>query len=475
MNKKYNNIDDLFRDKFEDFEVDPPEYIWDNVRSRVGKTNGHGRKPGIPGSGISGIILLTIAIGIASFFFFSNFNGISEETPLGEQNADRSQSPVLIADNSPEPAISTLKKNSPAVSNEIPAPDKSKKDDRKERKAEKKSKIRGSNAKRNSSVIISPEFTADIQPSREAKKPLTVNAREAGLLAVTSPQQPLPVMSKPSSVLPEHGITPVEITLADQAETGPDMIRGQEAPATEEPGMKGIRSDYGADGRWVFGLYFTPEMIIYPSDDQLKNYSYSLDVNASYKFGNYFMQSGLGLARNHEQGNSFIDYNKYLGSYEDVYDVTFDSTANGIVPVYHTETVFVYDSISHVVITPSKRYFTYLQVPLFIGYGETSKRFGWFVKGGPSLSFLVHEDIPSSQLADSKARIINVENELPGRISTHWQFIVSTGVTYKLGSRLSLSMEPMFRYYINSVYEQDKLNTKHPFSVGLRTGFLLNL
>ena len=99
---------------------------------------------------------------------------------------------------------------------------------------------------------------------------------------------------------------------------------------------------------------------------------------------------------------------------------------------------------------------------------------GWFVKGGPSVSFLVHEDLGDSDLSDMEVRILNVENELPGRISTNWQFILTAGATYKLGNRVSISLEPMFRYYIKSVYEQDKLNTKHPYSIGLRTGFLIN-
>jgi hypothetical protein len=252
------------------------------------------------------------------------------------------------------------------------------------------------------------------------------------------------------------------------------MLRGESSSNEHHDGSPLSKHTGQQGGLWELGLYFSPELISYPSDDQLKNYSYSIDLLATRKMGDYFLQSGLGVSQNHDQGNSLIDYNKYLGSYEDVYNVTFDTTENGVVPVYHTETVNVYDSVSHVVISPTKRTFTYLQVPLLIGYGEQSRRLGWFVKGGPSLSFLIHEKIPTSGITESQARILNVENELPGRISTNWQFIVSAGITYKLGTRMSLSMEPMFRYYINSAYEQEKLNTRHPFSFGLRTGLLLS-
>ena len=77
-------------------------------------------------------------------------------------------------------------------------------------------------------------------------------------------------------------------------------------------------------------------------------------------------------------------------------------------------------------------------------------------------------------MANSSDMIVNAENSLPGRVRTHWQFIMSAGATYKLGHRISLSIEPTFRYHINSAYENSKLYTKHPYSIGLRTGLLLN-
>jgi hypothetical protein len=383
--------------------------------------------------------------------------------------------PVLLADNSVDPsAADPGSMQSQQNTMAVPASKMIKEKERDTGKSDRKSKIRGANPKKNGAVMINPVFKPEVPAARQAVMPITVNALHASPLPA-GPQEELAVIA----TVPASGIvSPAthEQATADQdtPASGPDMLRGQEKPRAEEPGLSGIKSDYGANGDWMFGLYFTPEMIAYPSDDRLTNYSYSLDLNASYKFGRYFLQSGLGLSRNHDQGNSMIDYNKYLGSYEDVYNITFDSTENGIVPIYHTETVHVYDSTSHVIISPTKRYFTYLQVPLFLGFGEEAKRFGWFVKGGPSLSFLVHEKIPSSEMENSKDKVANIENELPGRISTNWQFIVSAGATYKLGSRMSISMEPMFRYYIKSVYEQDKLNTKHPFSVGLRTGLLVS-
>lgn len=482
MSKEYKNIDDLFRDKFEDYEVDPPEHIWVNVKAGISGNAGKGSGLNLKNGGIAGITLLLISLGIIGFYLINNSFVFPENTQGAGMTTNEALDQGLFAANRAEESTANENNDfqdhlamqpSSAAPVSSPGPVAGTPATSEKEKKDKKAKVRATNPKRNASLVIDPKLSAAIPTHKVARIGLNVNSLATAPIGIPE-NRPEPIAVSPvSTSTTETG--PAETTaLVHTDDTGPDMVRGQSDPPAETGKAKNKRNDYGQVSRWAMGVYFTPEMIVYPSDDQLKNYSYSLDLLATYKPGKYFLQSGLGLARNHDQGNTQVNYNKYLGSYEDVYNVTFDTTNGGVVPIYHTETVSIYDSINHVIITPSKRYFTYLQLPLFVGYGEESKRFGWFVKGGPSISFLVHEDIPSSGLNGMDARVLNVENELPGRISTNWQFILAAGATYKLGPRLSISVEPMFRYYIKSVYEQDKLNTKHPYSVGLRTGFLLN-
>lgn len=474
MRTKYNNIDDLFRDKFDNFEVDPPDYVWDNIKSGMGGPAGKGKGSFLKGGGFAGITLILLSIGLITLLFMNNSDVISEESGQNNMGPAMSAGADLIADNSSVPDDRETENNAaflPGVREQKPiAPIL----DEEEESRKKNTKVRGTNPKRNSAVYIQPALHSPIPQERESAVGLTVQQIPAGLVEVQQDSRAEAPVRNESTARQNSTMVNEVAVQQNSLEDKTDMIRGQESPEKGTSGTPGIRSDYGANGNWLFGIYFTPELIAFPSDDVMKNYSYSVDLNASYRKGNYFLQSGIGVARNHEQGNNVIDYNKYMGSYEDVYNVTFDSTANGIVPVYHTETVYVYDTLNHVVITPTKRYFTYLQVPLFVGYGAESKQFGWFLKGGPSLSFLIHQQIPETGMNMAQARVLNVENEMPDRISTHWQFILSAGITYKLGNRISLSMEPMFRYYIRSAYEQDKLNTKHPYSIGLRSGIVLS-
>ncbi len=495
MSKEFKNIDDLFRDRFESFEPEPPGHVWDNIKSHIQENPAKGGF-GLKGGGIAGLSAILITAGLISFYLISNSFSYNNEPAESTDKQIIANTSELFADNSiPTPSIElVINENRQVAENsqiiettqesiETPTipeqtignnksgivPD----DDSKKRK---KNKTSGKNkkAQKNSSIILAPEFNEEIDKAKIARQGMTVAPVAAPEFTIDNEVVSIEPKNTDHIVSPEPQAETVSNTLENVEPVAPEIMRGQGIESPNASSQEGVRSDYGKPGSWVFGAYFTPEMIIYSSDDLLKNYSYSADLHATYKVNNLFLQSGFGLSRNQDKGNSHIEYNEFLGTYEDLVNITFDSTQNGVIATYHTETVEVYDTINHTVINPSKRFYTYLQIPMFIGYGEESRRIGWFVKGGPSLSVLLHEQIPETGLDPEQARILNIENDLPGRIKTNWQFILSAGATYKLGEKVSLSVEPMFRYYIRSAYEQGKLNTKHPYSVGLRTGFLLN-
>jgi hypothetical protein len=238
-------------------------------------------------------------------------------------------------------------------------------------------------------------------------------------------------------------------------------------------GMNDGERRYNRKEEWQLGLHFMPEVIFYPDDSIPNQRSYTFDFSAKWKKNEFFIESGLGVSFSSDNGKYVIDYEKYLGSYNDVYNVTFDSTENGIVPVYHTSLVNVYDSISKFKIEQTKNHYTYLQIPLYIGFHKQVKRFGWFLKGGPVFSVLVNKSIPSPDVGDDK--IIDLDQRMPARMNTNWQFTFSAGVTYQLSDKVSIAIEPTLRYYLKSQYERKYITTRHPCAFGLRTGLLFNL
>ena len=59
--------------------------------------------------------------------------------------------------------------------------------------------------------------------------------------------------------------------------------------------------------------------------------------------------------------------------------------------------------------------------------------------------------------------------ETSGIRSTNFSTSFSLGLEYKLNSKFSLSMEPAFKYYLNSINKDSDFNYK-PYSIGLSSG-----
>jgi len=197
--------------------------------------------------------------------------------------------------------------------------------------------------------------------------------------------------------------------------------------------------------------------------------SYNVGILPGISFNHFFIQSGINLRFTSDKGNLAVDYNRYLGSYEDVYEVTFDSTENGIIPTYHTQSVEVYDTVNHYSISETKANYTYLEIPLLVGYRYTFGRFSLFGKAGPAASFLVVKDVPEAGFPEDKARIVNVNYQ-----TVNWQLMMGAGVDYKLADKLNFSLEPTFRFAIKQEYELLNGGKGNTTSFGIRAGLNYN-
>ncbi len=446
MKDSYSNMDDIFRDKFKDFELYPPEHIWENIKQQV---HGSGKSGGSFSTG--SIIGITVLLIITSLFTYFILQGNSEKVTTPELN--------IIEQNSGGPLYSTPRNAEASAINKIS--DKTPEN----LSSNEVSPAENKNKKPQRFVLTSAGDTQTGKMSLSVGEQITENENHPltprDLSGIEPPSLIFDSVPEDDQIITEEESELLDLAVTDDLENN-NMVS---SPS--------IHDDYGKENNWSLGLFFTPEMIIYPSESDFNSRSYSLDVNAIYKFSGYLIQSGLGVGFSSDNGNCRVDYNQYMGSYQDVYDVTFDTIGGQVIPVYHTETIKVYDTVDHVTISPTKRKFTYLNLPILFGYGHEGRRFGWNVKAGPSLSVLIHENIPDVNLNDSQDKISYVENELPGRLKTSWQFVFSGGVSYKLGNSLNFTLEPVFRYYVNSTYEQNQTTLKKPYSLGIRAGFVV--
>ena len=90
------------------------------------------------------------------------------------------------------------------------------------------------------------------------------------------------------------------------------------------------------------------------------------------------------------------------------------------------------------------------------------------------MSLLLKTENLSAAYESGKDRIISINNISPDRIQLNWQGIGGINAAFRLSRRYSIELEPDVKYYFNSVYESSSI-TKKPWSVGIRTAFLITL
>jgi len=473
MSDKYKHIDDLFRDKFKDFELDPPDHVWGNIKQQLHGSGNGGNGSNFKNGGIYGISIILIVAGILSWYLLSSSTKDNKQVPTAKntqvEDTDYKSSTRKITINSDKEKDQDLSNKNIDITSKNKKKQKTRFDI-----SEPAEVYEGKTNLLVQDNIPETHYTTPKLQNNTAEIEYTADLVNVNLVTPGIDKELLAINSTTQSDVEFAN----EITTYDSESTNESFTEKESENIESAAGLETVpdlKSDYGHKGNWMFGLFFTPEMIFYPDNNNLNNRSYALEANAIYKFSGYLLQSGLGVSWTSDEGNCEIDYNKYKGSYEDVYNVTFDTIGNELIPVYHAETVKVYDSIDHVSNMPTKSHYTYLQIPVLFGYGNENKRFGWFVKGGPSLSIMIHKDISSNNMSGTEDKILRIENEIPSRINTNWQFVFASGISYRLSNHLSFTAEPVFRYYLNSAYKRSKLNLKNPYSLGLRVGFLFEL
>ncbi len=411
MSKTLEHIDELYRQRFENFEAEPPQEVWGRVKDKLHPPGGASGNLGR--SFLLSIISMMSLIAIV-FFLINPFNNPKPSLASGDYIAyldQEQQNDNVIINTNPEEV---------------------------------------------------QENKADTKPAEEILPPSdnTINTGET-LIKESAPGHQLEVLQtmENKSRLDWQFVNPEFNYLNRRKENR--FLSGDDS--YYDP----IRTK----GFWQLGISANPEIVLYPNDSINNSRNYNFDLSVSYHKSGFFLESGLGISIARDEGRYFVDYESYdhIGSYNDLVGITYDSTETGIVPIYHSEEVDIYDSIRHLRIEKSTNTYTYLQLPLLIGYEKKFKRFGYYVKGGPSFSLLINKNIPGAKLPED-VTVFDVDARLAERIKTNWQLLFGAGITYQLSKNMDLAVEPTFRYYLNSAYDRQYISTKHPFAFGIRAG-----
>lgn len=212
-------------------------------------------------------------------------------------------------------------------------------------------------------------------------------------------------------------------------------------------------------------------MVYYPATKD--QFTWSADLSFGITAGKFYFETGIGYQDMKERGIYAIDLKSYdsVGFYNQVESFEIDPQNPGQI-IYNTNKVSVYDSIDHYThSTPLFRY-KYLNIPFNIGYKILQKQnFSVSLNTGLLLSMLVEKDIPDAEYQDPDYTTVSIQNNTPERVDWNLRLQLALRLNYTLYKSLSVSAEPNFSKYMNTVYNTDKgYENVKPYTMGIRIG-----
>jgi hypothetical protein len=435
MSEKGANIDLLFRNGLKDFEVLPPPGVWDSIHSVVKVKS----RP---------VILLRVAAVITvlltvSFLTYRWSREISN-TP--------SQSVLSLYEPSPEQSI-TVPFDNPATS------------------------VTGNNIKgKNSSDFILNSSDESIIGDEAAE--------EVSPIAILSIRQSKSISIVKNSRLSGQLLTRQNFSQINSAEIKYPELQYIPENISTKPA-----------NRWSIAAMASPTYYsrINSGGDVLSSqlmsseqplFSYSGGVSFSYKISKRFsIQSGLyysSLGQKVDGINSYSGFGQYNTSKGDhsfevltangtVFtnnpDVFLSSNGADRIVTAYTKDVFDPKKASLAPVSNSlSQNFSYLEFPVIVRYKILDKTIGINLIGGLSYNLLVHNAVTTTldgnvyPIGDTKGL-----NPLSLRSS------FGMGMEYNLSGKLSLNLEPTFRYYLNP-FSVSTGTFMHPYSFGIFSG-----
>ena len=476
--------------KMEGFTPPPPESVWTGIAGQVG---GGGRRSVI-------LIMLAAAAGVAlaltvglSLFHTGNYSG-DKDIIASEQQGIQQLSPVNIYGNkNVEEDKNERNKNS---SNQTTSVETSK---RKESKLKK---------------ITSDKPSEDAENVRVRKEDLV---REAVREAIAA-QEGVQMAQDIEENAIDNPVTSVgEITEGEIAEDSNPTgdIEAQTSAKQEKINEDSLlnllhANDYvieeetdveKAGKKWQIGGGLSPQlsyrdvtsatdyqqMIVNSSETAKLTYAGGLNVSyrpsrrLSVEAGIYYNKMGLNIgdfntfasnlfgwdeiASEEKSGGNLVSISNSIGTIVTESNDRFVnnySTVNTVAD-YHLlspEELTLNDEE----VTGFSQVFEYLEIPFNLKYKILDRDFDIQLIGGMSTNLLMNNSV-SARTADGVAKIGEVDNVR----SVNYSGNAGIGFIYNLTRNLNISIEPRFRYYVNSI-NLSYLPSTRPYTFGVLTG-----
>lgn len=457
--KNEKNTDNLFREKLEDFSVQPPSHVWNNVRSELAARKRKSRLAIIGWISAAAVLVLGF---VAGWYFNENLKtGTITSVPREVvQPGKINKEEFTSQPEKPEQNLTAQIKND------------------KIEKVAKKAILPGINSDKNEAVA---KVTENVKNSREVfliVKLERIDAEVANKVLAGNE------LAQRYTKIPENYISENDQVLIAQ-------------------NVKNLNETTKPDGKWKMGMYVSPgysSQVANHSENYSENMTYSgSDGNSNVGGGfsvqyktskRWIVESGVYYAQNGQQSNNTVNlFSKnmdsdalfapgditYLNNTVKIENnnLTMNSTA-GVIQFNETPKGaelsgdFEASKTNNVnLLVPNGEFtqvFDFMEIPLFVRYRVIDSKIGVELITGLNAGIVVG----NNAYIENQYGLQNI-GETQDISPVNLSGTLGVGVNYALGKHVFIALEPRFNYYLNSINSNPSVDFR-PYRLGFFTG-----
>ncbi len=456
--KNTNNIDELYREKLQNFEKDPPSYLLENILASTAVNKKSRKMVSWRIAGVAAALLLAF---VAGWQFNSREQlELKPQTVMTQNPAPKTETETLIQ------AEAKIARNPSESSNAMVAslPEMDQAKSSKSIKINSISETEPSPPINETSLLKPldsrfskiPNETASIKKLHERKtKEVTNDLAERSIDQQIMEQNKQLTVAQNADKQKAHWLVGAQVSpgynisnSSHSAQYASNMLAAESTHSVDLGA--GLTVEYKPGKRWSVqsGVYYS---------GMAQNSGVSGSQNSKNSFAPGLAADFMNTSVNVDASTNKLSMNSTAGVIE----------LKGIPSQIILGSKLESNSVTPAVFTSDVQFtqnFEYIEIPLCLRYTLIDSRIGVEMMGGFSSNLLVGNET-YLQGASGKSLVGSTKDMEP----INYSGTMGVGLKYSLSKRLFLNVEPRVKYYLNSLNSNSSVSYK-PYSIGVFTG-----
>ncbi len=471
MNELPDQFDRFINERFSEFQLDPPEGVWNNVHADI-KENAKSRSRRrlalflLPAAASIMVVVTGVFLGLGLRYTSSEVNarlaaqrqqiqlrnavGFNSTSPDSGDLADQQNSVVQQNTQLPENPQKQYVTNNPQKNDILPD-------------------LQVLNSEEDGSIANALPYNLEIQ-NKVAVEGSTPDVQNN---SIANSNAPLAVRSALSHVS-NKSIKEIAFNICNN-------LSSQNSAMSER---LATRHDYTRTPDIFIGLKYTPQYRIGIDDKTALSHGFALDLGMQES--RIIVQTGIGVEFVKQNTDYLLSWNQQqtTGSFQQVSYYTIDSiplfngdTLVGYIfrPLFHTENTEIFDTVLVEHQATAAVNYTYMNIPLMLGYRWNCHNWAFNLKAGGSYTFQTGKLRTPENLDEIVANVTeySATRISPERRKQWFSLIALPEVEYYFTEKLSANIEPWVRYTLSNT--SGNLAGEVPYAVGVNAGLKIHL